>query len=96
MHAGGEDSAGPSKGCRVLWLQWAQFKEERTWCRAWLGASTRGHYMILTKACETCKETKPLSDFRLAPISGRAKLAPPSKNCKACHASGKVAHGYGK
>lgn len=28
--AGGEDSAGPSKGCRVLWLRRARLKDERT------------------------------------------------------------------
>lgn len=51
---------------------------------------------MLTKVCKTCKERKDLAQFRIALISGRAKLPGTSENCIACHQSGKVPHGYGK
>lgn len=40
--------------------------------------------MTLTKRCATCKQEKPLNEFRLAPVDGRAKIRGTSLNCLDC------------
>lgn len=49
----------------------------------------------VTKKCETCNESKPLSDYYTAPADGAVAWTGTSIHCIECHSKGLVIHGYG-